>query len=96
MKAKKKLKKLLSIAMATVLSIGILTGCSSSGSSSGSGSSSTQASAEDDTLVISHPKDVGTLNPHAYDSPMYVQTWVYEGLTKWEDNEVKPALAESW
>lgn len=94
MKAKKKFKKLLSIAMATVLSIGILTGCSSSSSSSGS--SSTQASTEDDTLVISHPQDVGTLNPHAYDSPMYVQTWVYEGLTKWEDNQVKPALAESW
>lgn len=95
MKIKKKFKKLLCITMATLLSIGMLAGCSSSNSPSSS-SSSTQASAEDDTLVICHPEDVGTLNPHTYDSPMYIQGWVYEGLTKWEDNEVKPALAESW
>lgn len=97
MKINKKFKKLLCITMVTLLSIGMLAGCSSSSSSgSGSGTNATKASTENDTLVICHPEDVGTLNPHTYDSPMYIQGWVYEGLTKWEDNEVKPALAESW
>ena len=48
------------------------------------------------TITICHPTEAGSFSPANYDTEFYAQNWVYEGLTKWEDNQVKPALAESW
>lgn len=46
-------------------------------------------------LVIATANDIGDLNAHGY-SPMYGQNFLYEGLTTFEEGEVKPALAEKW
>ena len=51
---------------------------------------------EANTLIVSYPDDIGTLDPHNYDSPMWIQSLVYEGLTRYVDGEVVPAMAESW
>lgn len=48
-----------------------------------------------DQLVVATAKDIGDLSPHGY-CPMYAQDFVYEGLTAFENGEVKPCLAESW
>lgn len=55
-----------------------------------------QEEASDSTLVVSYSADTGDLNPHSYGSPMWVQSLVYEGLTRFVDGEVVPGIAESW
>lgn len=49
-----------------------------------------------DTLIMSYPADVKVVNPHTYGSPQWIQALVYEGLTRFKDGKVIPALAESW
>lgn len=49
----------------------------------------------DEQLVVATAKDIGDLSPHGY-CPMYAQDFVYEGLTAFENGEVKPCLAENW
>lgn len=46
-------------------------------------------------MVIATANDIGDLNAQGY-GPMYAQDFVYEGLTSFENGEVKPCLAESW
>lgn len=41
-------------------------------------------------------KDIRDINPHLYNGEMSAQNMVFEGLTKNEEGQVKPALAESW
>ena len=55
-----------------------------------------QEEASDSTLVVSYSADTGDLNPHSYGSPMWIQSLVYEGLTRFVDGEVVPGIAESW
>ena len=55
-----------------------------------------QEDAADSTLVVSYSADTGDLNPHSYGSPMWIQSLVYEGLTRFVDGEVVPGIAESW
>lgn len=87
-----KTKKLLSLALAAVLILLTFAGCGN-GAASSDGNGET---ASDDTLVMCYPGDIGILNPHNYDGKMFVQDWVYEGLTAFTDKKVVPALAESW
>ena len=54
------------------------------------------AKKEDDTLVIAMPEDIGTGDAHNYSTQFCIQDWMYETLVKWEDNQIKPGLAESW
>ncbi|MDR2394780.1 MAG: nickel ABC transporter substrate-binding protein [Treponema sp.] len=49
-----------------------------------------------ETLIMSYPSDPGMLNPHTYSSPQWIQALVYEGLTRFKDGKVIPAIAESW
>lgn len=60
------------------------------------GTTAADGKTTDEELVLAMPIDIGTGNGHDYSSPMYVQDWLYDPLTKWEDNQVKPGLAESW
>lgn len=41
-------------------------------------------------------KDIREINPHLYNGEMAAQNMVFEGLTKNEKGQVKPALAERW
>lgn len=85
-----------------------LTGCGgdaqktseSSGSgesvNSGANTADNEESNANNTLIVSYSADTGDLNPHAYSSPMWVQSLVYEGLTRFVDGEVVSGIAENW
>ncbi|MFZ7102065.1 MAG: nickel ABC transporter substrate-binding protein [Peptococcaceae bacterium] len=88
---KRKRVKLLYLVLTVAMLVTVLAGCSGKGENGGANSSSA-----DDTLVLAVPSDVGPINGHTYASQMYAQNWLYDNLTLWEDNQVKPGLAESW
>lgn len=49
------------------------------------------------TITIASAVDIGDLNPHGSGShTLFALDSIYEGLVKFEDSEIKPALAESW
>ena len=76
------------LALAAVMSFG-LTSCAKK---------SAVKAAVKDTVVYSHPSNVGPLNPHMYSpSQMFAQAMVYETLVKTNlDGTIGPCLAESW
>ncbi|CEQ29989.1 heme-binding protein A [[Clostridium] sordellii] len=83
------IRKKLSLFLTVSLITASMIGCSSSnigGDKEGK---------KNDMLVIATANDIGDLNAHGY-SPMYGQNFLYEGLTTFEEGEVKPALAEKW
>lgn len=49
-----------------------------------------------ETLIMSYPTDIGPINPHTYGSPQWIQSLVYDGLTRFKDGKVIPAMAERW
>lgn len=106
---KSKFKHLmLGISSAAILGV-TLAGCSGSGGSGTTDNSTTAAQASADTssqnsdtgkegktLTVAITEDVGTLNPHSYGSPMCVQSLIYEGMTRYMNDEVVGGIAESW
>lgn len=62
---------------------------------SGCSKSEKQASTSQ-VLNYGSTKDIRDINPHLYNGEMAAQNMVFEGLTKNENGQVKPALAESW
>jgi nickel transport system substrate-binding protein len=50
----------------------------------------------EDTLIMSYPFEPGVINPHTYARAMWIQALVYDGLTRFKDGKVVPALAERW
>ncbi len=105
---KRRLKAvILGLTSAAVLGVS-LAGCGGSGSSDGNQSETTTGSSDsttsdsgssqksDKTLTVAITEDVGTLNPHSYGSPMCVQALIYEGMTRYVNDEVVGGIAESW
>ena len=86
---KNKIIKRISFCLIGIRSILLLGGCSKT---KGNKNESVN---KNDILVIATANDIGDLNAHGY-SPMYGQNFLYDGLTTFENGEVKPALAESW
>ncbi|MEG1822472.1 MAG: nickel ABC transporter substrate-binding protein [Clostridiales bacterium] len=82
----KKVSKIIVLCMVMAFTVFMFGGCGGEA----------QSEADADTLVISTPIDTGNLNPHTYNSPMWIQTMVYEGLTDFDNGEVKPGMAQSW
>lgn len=62
---------------------------------SGCGKTEKKASTNEG-LNYGSTKDIRDINPHLYNGEMAAQNMVFEGLTKNENGQVKPALAESW
>jgi peptide/nickel transport system substrate-binding protein len=61
-----------------------------------SNSAAAPAAAEQ-TLVLASGRDLGPVNPHAYDSSMVMLDLVYEPLVRYApDGSIQPVLAESW
>ncbi|UYO62904.1 nickel ABC transporter substrate-binding protein [Acetobacterium wieringae] len=83
-----KLKKGLAVVMTAVLCAGMFAGCS--------GASAKSDVSTKEVLNYACTKDIRDINPHLYSGEMSAQNMVFEGLTKNEGGEVKPALAESW
>lgn len=86
----KKFRKKIGVFLTGVLLISSLTACSTTKEDD-----KNQAGSKNDMLVIATANDIGDLNAHGY-SPMYGQNFLYEGLTTFEDGQVKPCLAEKW
>jgi nickel transport system substrate-binding protein len=87
-------KKLLTIALAAVLSISLLSGCKSSESTL-SGSASEQS--ETKTLNIATIGETTTLSPlYMIAANHPTKKLIFEGLVNYVDGEIKPKLAKSW
>ncbi len=100
---KKRILALIAGAMAVATATTSLAGC---GSDSDGGAEPAQSAASTDTgskdvsseatLTIASVSDTGDLNPHSYNSPMWVQSLVYEGLTRFVNGEIIGGIAKSW
>lgn len=58
--------------------------------------SSKKESRSSNQINYGSTKDIRDINPHLYNGEMAAQNMVFEGLTKNEEGQVKPALAKSW
>lgn len=88
----KKTKKYLTPLLAAALALGLLTGCGKTQQAS-SGSAAAQT---DETITIACCADIGDMNPHLANAGIYAQNDVFDGLVKYADGKVQPALAEKW
>ena len=89
------MKKLLSVTLAIVLTLSLLTACSGGGGESGGG----ESGAAKDSVNISVESVIATLDPYdtlAYTS-QYVFNQIYETLVRIDDDgNIQPCLATSW
>ncbi|WP_246169875.1 nickel ABC transporter substrate-binding protein [Alkalibaculum sporogenes] len=81
------MKKIMISVLAVAMLFSVLVGCTSQGNNEES---------TKDQINYASTKDIRDINPHLYSGEMAAQNMVFEGLTKNEGGEVKPALAESW
>ncbi len=103
-KFKKRLVRGLTCAVVFVMALQ-MAGCSkesegnrsaASAKSSGAEQVSADSDSAKETLIVSYSADTGDLNPHTYDSPMWIQSLVYEGLTRFVNGKIVPGIAKSW
>lgn len=81
-------KRILSVITGVFVLMSIAVGCSSKDK---------KATSTEKTLTISSVNDIGTLNPHKYNSEFFAQNFVYENLTNYGENgKIEPCLAEKW
>jgi len=87
-----KSKQAFLIAFSMFISI-LLVGCSNS-----EAGSSEETAESANTITMSWPRDIGTMNPHVYNpSQLIAQSMIYEPLVSYEEGgELQPHLAESW
>lgn len=84
MEGLKRSKAVFIMAIIVVMCMILLSGCGSN------------TSTDSDTLVVACSEETGDLNPHTYDSPMWIQSLVYEGMTRFENGKVVSGIAKSW
>lgn len=83
--------------IAFIVSIVVLTGCSSSGKEGAGGASDSGGGADPvQELVYASAKDINDMNPHLYPGSMPAQGIVYESLVENTKDGIRPLLAESW
>lgn len=88
-----KLRKRMIMIITIIILMVSLTGCGSKPPQTGTGSEGGAVK----ELTLAYPNDIGTLNPHKYDSQMFAQYFVYENLVNYGENGViEPCLATSW
>ncbi|HZW82089.1 MAG TPA: ABC transporter substrate-binding protein, partial [Candidatus Deferrimicrobium sp.] len=91
----KRVKKIVALAMATVLVGAVLTGCSSTGSTATNNAPKTS-----DTLIYAQGAEPRGLDPALVDDgeSAKVMSNIYEGLLKYnkDSTKVEPSLAKSW
>ncbi|MGK7377576.1 nickel ABC transporter substrate-binding protein [Planococcus sp. 1R117A] len=90
---KLKARRTLFIAVILIISI-MLMGCANSET----GSSSEGTAKEANSITLSWPRDIGSMNPHVYNpSQLIAQSMIFEPLVSYkEGGEIQPHLAESW
>lgn len=88
------MKKLLSLALATTMVMGILSGCGNSDTTATT--TTTTQETDNSQLVFVNYRDIRDLNPHLYAGEMYAQNILYDGLIDMTEDGFSGALAESW
>ena len=93
----KQTKRILGLALAAVMCMGMLAGCG--GTKSNSDAADTTSGTETSEKVL----NIATIGETTTLSPLYMiadnrptQKLLYEGLVKYVDGEIKPVLAEDW
>ncbi|MCR4435086.1 MAG: nickel ABC transporter substrate-binding protein [Clostridiales bacterium] len=90
----RKIRFLLSGLLVFAMLSGLLAACGKQPAGDGGAQN---APASEKVLTISSTNDIGTLNPHQYNSEMFAQDFVYENLLKYgKDGKIEPCLAETW
>lgn len=86
-------KKKLFLALAASAAM-TLTACSNE-NATGSGEAESDNA---NSITMSWPRDIGSMNPHVYNpSQLITQSMIYEPLVSYEEGgEIEPHLAESW
>lgn len=81
-------KRVLPIILGMVVLMSLAVGCSSNDK---------ETKSAEKVLTICSANDIGTLNPHKYNSEFFAQNFVYENLINYGENgKIEPCLAEKW
>ena len=90
-------KRILSLALAAALCVGLLSGCGSTPTGSETSNESSQTETDEKVLNIATVGETTTLSPlYMIADNRPTQKLIYEGLVKYVDGEIVPVLAEDW
>lgn len=93
----KRMKRILSLALAAVMCVGLLAGCGGSPASNESPSASNVTETDEKVLTIATVGETTTLSPlYMIADNRPTQKLLFEGLVKYVDGEIVPVLAEDW
>ena len=92
----KRTKRVLGLALAAAMCVGLLAGCGGTPSDSETPDSSSAPEASEKVLNIATIGETSTLSPlYMIADNRPTQKLLYEGLVKYVDGEIKPVLAEN-
>lgn len=93
----KRMKHILSLALAAVMCVGLLAGCGGNPTSNESQSASNVTETDEKVLTIATVGETTTLSPlYMIADNRPTQKLLFEGLVKYVDGEIVPVLAEDW
>ena len=93
----KRTKRVLGLALAAVMCVGLLAGCGGNPSSSDTADDASGAETSEKVLNIATIGETTTLSPlYMIADNRPTQKLLYEGLVKYVDGEIQPVLAEDW
>lgn len=89
-------RKTATLMLVALLLLSVVLGCAKQENTPAS--TSTEGAANEKSITLSWPRDIGTMNPHVYNpSQLFAQSMVYEPLVSYKQGgKLEPALAESW
>ncbi|WP_226002339.1 nickel ABC transporter substrate-binding protein [Paenibacillus sp. BJ-4] len=89
-------RKNATLMLVAILLLSVILGCAKQGDTPAS--TSTDGAANEKSITLSWPRDIGTMNPHVYNpSQLIAQSMIYEPLVSYKQGgKLEPALAESW
>ena len=93
----KRIKRVLGLALATVMCMSLFSGCSGSSGSNDTADSTSGTETSEKVLNIATIGETTTLSPlYMIADNRPTQKLLYEGLVKYVDGEIQPVLAEDW
>ncbi|MGW8958857.1 nickel ABC transporter substrate-binding protein [Paenibacillus sp. NPDC055715] len=89
-------RKTATLMLVALLLLSVIFGCAKQKNTPAS--ISTDGAANEKSITLSWPRDIGTMNPHVYNpSQLFAQSMIYEPLVSYKQGgKLEPALAESW
>lgn len=89
-------RKTATLMLVAILSLSVILGCAKQEDTPVS--TSMNGAANEKTITLSWPRDIGAMNPHVYNpSQLFAQSMIYEPLVSYKQGgKLEPALAESW